>query len=205
MTIIIEGMKVALIIERNAIIMMAGDATTAVAGIDSPLSSCLQPGVPVRQDREIGKGIARYSDMHQQGEGDAILLQCPHLLTNDARWLTLLRTRRIGTTKSLRVQSRQKALLLLPPLLVRTKRWVVIHRSVQNTPRVFPYYHQTRKTFHIFAADRSLVQQDHSPALTATELRERLLREKVKALRKSSSARKSPPADADSNHVPEKV
>lgn len=39
------------------------------------------------------------------------------------------------------------------------------------------------------------LHQDRSPTLTATELREKLLREKVKALRKSSGTQKELDAD----------
>ncbi|KAK0516015.1 hypothetical protein JMJ35_002049 [Cladonia borealis] len=44
-------------------------------------------------------------------------------------------------------------------------------------------------------------EQNHSSTtLTATELREKLLREKVKALRKSSSTQKSPTTEDSPSH-----
>lgn len=139
MIMITEGITNGLMIERNVTIMEAGDAApvVAVAGTDSHLSLYPQPGVPLHKDREIERGTAQYSDMHPQGEEGATVPPCPHLLTNDARWLTLLRMRRTGTTTpSLRVRSRQKHLLLL---LGPTTRWVVIHRSVQIHHKCFPF------------------------------------------------------------------
>ena len=61
MIMITEGITNGLMIERNVTIMTAGDAAqaVAVAGTDSPLSLYPQPGVPLRQDREIGRGTAQ--------------------------------------------------------------------------------------------------------------------------------------------------
>ncbi len=50
--------------------------------------------------KEIGKGTALYRDMHLLVEGGGTHPQCPHLLINDARWLTLRRMKRAGTLQS---------------------------------------------------------------------------------------------------------
>ena len=139
--------------------------------------------------------------MHPQGEEGATVPQCPHLLTNDARWLTLLRTRRTGTNPSLRVRSRQKHLLLLGP----TTRWVAIHRSVQIHHKCFFFCPSLNTHVYSRLLMLTVASQNHSSAtLTATELREKLLREKVKALRKSSSTQKSPTAEESPNYIIDK-
>lgn len=61
MIMITEGITDGLMIERNVTIMAAGDAApvVAVAGTDSRLSLYPQPGVPLHQDSEIGRGTAQ--------------------------------------------------------------------------------------------------------------------------------------------------
>ena len=74
-------------------------------------------------------------------------------------------------------------------------RWVVIHKPSAN---VLPTS-STRSPGLADAlkscADHSSLLQERFTTLTATELREKLLREKVKALRKSSSTQKDIDAD----------
>lgn len=75
-------------------------------------------------------------------------------------------------------------------------RWVVIHKSYcKCTTNVLPIRHPGLADALRFFADQPLPFQDHSPTLTATEIREKLLREKVKALRKSSGTQKELDAD----------
>ena len=67
-------------------------------------------------------------------------------------------------------------------------RWVVIHKSSANVlPTFSPHDVQIWQMLLTPYADNPSLLQDRSPTLTATELREKLLREKVKALRKSSN------------------
>ena len=69
-------------------------------------------------------------------------------------------------------------------------RWVVIHKSSANV-----HLRSSRRDAQAWNSplgihtDLPCVLQGHS-TLTATELREKLLREKVKALRKSSTTQK---------------
>lgn len=75
-------------------------------------------------------------------------------------------------------------------------RWVVIHKSSANVlPTSFSQDAQIWRMSLSFFADQPSLLQDRFPTLTATELREKLLREKVKALRKSSSTQKEFDAD----------
>ena len=73
-------------------------------------------------------------------------------------------------------------------------RWVVIHKSSANVLLISSPQDAHVRHAPGFHADQPFVLQDR-PALTATELREKLLREKVKALRKSSVTQKEFDAD----------
>ena len=74
-------------------------------------------------------------------------------------------------------------------------RWVVIHKSSVNV-----HLRYSRRDAQVWKlplgihTDLPCVLQGHS-TLTATELREKLLREKVKALRKSSTTQKEVEVD----------
>ncbi len=121
--------------------------------------------------------------MHLQAEEGAIPHQCPHPLTSDARQLTLLRTR----TQSQRASNRE----VTRPRQTGLLRWVVIHKSCANVLSTsFPQDAQIWPLPMRGYADQPSLFQDGVPTLTATELREKLLREKVKALRKSSITQK---------------
>ena len=133
MTVITEGVAHALIIERDQEIIMTG-VTVAVAVVaenDFLLSLHPQAKVQHLQDREIRKGVAPYRDTHLQAEKGPILHQCLHPLTNDARQLTLLRTR----TQSQKASDRE----FTRPRQTGKLRWVVIHDSSANVlPTSFP-------------------------------------------------------------------
>lgn len=121
MTVMTEEMKNVLILERHDQNPLPVAAAAEIAYLQS-----LQPEAKVQapQDKETERGTAPYRDMRQLREGGPTLLLSPHLLTSDARWLTLLRTRGAGTMTLQRTLSRQSH----PPLLARTTRWVAIHK-----------------------------------------------------------------------------
>ncbi|MCJ1283698.1 hypothetical protein MMC26_003029 [Xylographa opegraphella] len=95
----------ALIIAKGEDIMMTGDAAQVVAAAENvaedframiSVTAGVLPGVEAKVpfDRGIARGIAQLRDMLLQGEGEETHPPCRLLLTNDARWLTLLATKR---------------------------------------------------------------------------------------------------------------
>ena len=127
MTLMIEGVIHALIIEKDDETMMTGAAAPVIAEADigSLPPEYLEARARLQKDGGRGRDAAQLSDTHLQAEEGGILPQFPHLLISDAKQLTLLRTKIVGRPLSLRAivqkiyQQRQTG----------TMRWVEIHRS----------------------------------------------------------------------------
>ncbi|MCJ1478486.1 hypothetical protein MMC13_007166 [Lambiella insularis] len=170
-----------LIMAKGGDIMVTGTVAQVTAAVESVLTgvyaliqvaaeALLGGGVRVSIDTEIeiGRGIAQSNDMLLQEEDGGTHHLSLLLWTSGVKRPTLLAMKRVEKHRSSIDLHRHQG-------LGEAKRWVVIHRVPE------------KKYCLTFIYLLTLLEPARSSTLTTTELRERLLREKVLALRKSGT------------------